>query len=166
MTPREFVTEYMSYAQECEAETGISAIFTLAQAALESGWGSHAPGNNFFGVKAGPRWQGLTQLLTTREVHTTATVKYPVVVSITKRPDGKYEYRVKDWFRAYPSAKEGFVDHAKFFLVNKRYASALQDKGDPVRFAQAVAAAGYATDPGYAGSLWSIISSIKRIMAG
>lgn len=30
---------------------GILASVTIAQAALESGWGAHAPGNNLFGIK-------------------------------------------------------------------------------------------------------------------
>ena len=37
------------YAIETERKTGISHLFILAQAALESAWGTHAPGNMFFG---------------------------------------------------------------------------------------------------------------------
>ena len=47
-----FKEKYLPYAMESERKTGLSAIFILAQAALETGWGKHAPGNMFFGIKA------------------------------------------------------------------------------------------------------------------
>ena len=47
-----FKEKYLPYALESERKTGISAVFILAQAALETGWGKYAPGNMFFGVKA------------------------------------------------------------------------------------------------------------------
>ena len=166
MTPETFITTYLPYAETTEKETGISAAFVLAQAALESGWGKHAPGFNFFGVKAGPGWKGLTQLLTTREVHTTATVPYPVIVSIVPRQDGRFSYTVKDRFRAYRDAAEAFTDHARFFLANRRYHQALEVKGDPEAFARGVAKAGYATDPMYERSLVSIIRKITAMTGG
>lgn len=166
MTPTEFVNAFRAYAEATEKETGISAVFTLAQAALESGWGKHAPGNNFFGVKARSGWKGAVQLLSTREVHSTDQRTYPIVISITKRDDGKYEYRVKDWFRAYTTPEGSFTDHGRFFLDNPRYTEALNVKDEAEKFARAVASAGYATDPGYAATLVSIIGTITRIMSG
>ena len=50
-----FKEKYLLYALESERKTGISAVFILAQAALETGWGKYAPGNMFFGVKATKR---------------------------------------------------------------------------------------------------------------
>jgi peptidoglycan hydrolase FlgJ len=59
MTRQEaFVAKYMPYAKKTEAATGISAIFIVAQAALESGWGKHSIGNNVFGITAGSNWKG------------------------------------------------------------------------------------------------------------
>ena len=52
MTAKEFIQTYKPFAMESERKTGISHLFILAQAALESGWGKRAPGYNFFGVKA------------------------------------------------------------------------------------------------------------------
>lgn len=164
MTPETFIATYRPYAETSEKETGISAVFVLAQAALESGWGKHAPRFNFFGVKAGPGWKGLTQLLTTREVHSTATVSYPVIVSITPRQDGRFAYVVKDTFRAYRDAAEAFTDHARFFLANRRYRQALEVKHDPEAFARSIAKAGYATDPMYERTLVSVIRRIKPMM--
>ncbi len=41
----------LPHALAAQALTGVPASVSLAQAALESGWGRHAPGHNFFGIK-------------------------------------------------------------------------------------------------------------------
>src|SRR5690606_40882563 len=48
------------------AETGVDPRIIIAQAAIETGWGAHAPGNNFFGIKSHGKGGG--QTLTTQEV--------------------------------------------------------------------------------------------------
>ena len=53
MTPKDFIKQYKPFALETERKTGISHLFILAQAALESGWGNSAPGNMFFGGQSG-----------------------------------------------------------------------------------------------------------------
>lgn len=165
MKPSEFVKEYYGFAKATENKTGIDARFTLAQAALESGWGKSAVGNMFFGVKAGKNTPiEKQQLLTTREVLSNPNASFPVVVSKAKRSDGKWEYRVKDWFRKYDSPEESFTDHANFFFDNKRYHKALQVKDDPYKFAEEVAKAGYATDPNYATILKSVIRTIEKYL--
>ena len=160
-----FFKLYYPGAVLCERETKIPALATLAQAAMESGWGERAPENNFFGIKANSSWKGKRQLLTTSEVFKDNDRKrhvFPEVVAITPFKNDKgetlYRWTVKDWFRAYDTVAEGFADHGKFFHENPRYAKALQAK-TPQEFANLVAAAGYATGPGYA-KLW------KDVMAG
>lgn len=163
MTPSEFVKAYYMYAKQTEAKTGIDARFTLAQAALETGWGKSAPGNMFFGVKASkdtPADQ--KQLITTREVLRSPNVRFPEVISITPRSDGRYDYRVKDWFRKYDTPEGSFTDHTQFFFKNQRYAKALEFKMDPYKFAEEIAKAGYATDPNYATSLKAVIRTIEK----
>lgn len=163
MTPKGFVHSYYPYALETGRKTGIDARFTLAQAALETGWGKSAPGNMFFGVKARPGTpENKRQLLRTREVLLVDGAKFPEVISIKKLPSGKYEYIVKDWFRKYDTPEESFTDHAKFFFENKRYKDALRVKGDPYKFAEAIARAGYATDPNYANSLKAVIRTVEK----
>lgn len=152
----------MPYALETQAKKGISALFILAQAALESGWGGRVFGNMFFGVKDTDGLNGNEQLLTTREVHNNPNVKYPVILKITQTGKRLWEYRVKDWFRKYNSPEESFTDHADFFFKNKRYAEALKVRSDPYAFARAIAKAGYATDPNYATSLIAVIRTVER----
>ncbi|WP_090826945.1 glucosaminidase domain-containing protein [Paenibacillus sp. yr247] len=121
-----------------EIQSGIPAAITLAQAALESGYGKSAPGYNFFGIKADSSWTGATQLLwTTEEI-------------------GGVRVPVQALFRAYPSAQASFLDHSKFLLMNGRYQIALQKK-NPYEFANELQAAGYATDNQYSNKLKQII---------
>lgn len=158
-----FFKLYYRSALQCERATNVPALVIMAQAALESGWGEQAPGNMFFGIKAGPTWKGKRQLLVTREVHPTKSVKYPEIISISSRSDGKYDYQVKDWFRAYDTAAESFRDHGQFLRENPRYKPAFAST-DPCKFANAIAAAGYATDPAYAKTLKSIIKSLQKML--
>lgn len=165
MKPNEFVVKYLEYAQDSEAYTGISSVFTLAQAALESGWGEKAIGNNFFGVKANRTTpMNKKQLIKTKEVLKTNSAYFPEIFSIKQRADGKYDYVVKDWFRKYDTPEECFTDHANFFFENKRYSKALEYRSDPYKFAKEIAKAGYATAPNYAEVLVSVIKTIERNM--
>lgn len=162
MTPKEFIKQYKPFALETERKTGISHLFTLAQAALESGWGERTFGNMLFGIKARPETPAdKKQLLRTTEVLSSANTVFPKIFSIKKRADGKYTYSVLDWFRKYETQEECFTDHAQFFFINKRYAKALLVRSDPYKFAEEVAKAGYATAPNYADSLKKLIKTIE-----
>ena len=165
MTPKDFVKKYKPFALESKKKTGISHLFILAQAALESGWGMSVPGNMFFGVKAGKDTPAnKKQLLNTTEILNAPNLgyKFPQVMSIYQLSSGKYTYEVKDWFRKYDTPEECFTDHAEFFFRNKRYAKALLVKTDPYKFADEVAKAGYATAPNYAKILKDVIKTIEK----
>lgn len=164
MTPKEFIKQYKPFALETERKTGISHLFTLAQAALESGWGERGVGNNFFGIKATKDTPAnKKQLFKTTEVLNAPNLgyKFPQVISIYQLPNGKYKYEVKDWFRKYDTPEECFTDHAELFFRNKRYAKVLLVKADPYKFAEEVAKAGYATATNYADSLKKIIKMLE-----
>lgn len=138
MAPDDFIEQILLGARTCQRTTGIPASFTIAQAALESSWGNRAPGNNLFGIKADPSWKGPTVPINTHEVLNGQRV------AITAN------------FRAYASLGDSLVDHAKFFLDNRRYRPCFLEKTGE-GWARAVAKAGYATDPGYADKLISIM---------
>ncbi|MFX1704611.1 glucosaminidase domain-containing protein [Chitinophaga sp. CC14] len=151
----------------CWRDTGIPTLFMLAQKGLESGWGDHAPQFNSSGMTPGPAWKGRTQLLRTeedfpdnnRQLH-----KFPEVISITAyTKDGKTRYKwvVRRLFRAYDSAAEAWTDYGRFLKEQKRYASAF-NFSDPRKFADAIAAAGYATGPKYAEELKKCITSVEN----
>lgn len=138
MKPEDFIDHILLGARTCQRTTGIPASFTIAQAALESSWGSRAPGNNLFGIKADPGWKGPTVPILTHEVVNGQRVQ------ITAK------------FRAYASPGDSLLDHAQFFLQNQRYRKCFLEKTGE-GWARAVAKAGYATDPGYADKLISIM---------
>lgn len=163
-SPADFVRSFGPYAKASEAKTGVPGLVTLAQAAVESGWGARAAGNNFFGIKAkASDASGTRQLWRTREVLSRPDVRsFPEVISVTPRADGKYDYVVRDWFRVFPSPELAFVGHGEFLRRNKRYAPAFNVGGDPYRFAAEVARAGYATDPGYTKVVHSVMRLLER----
>lgn len=140
MTPDEFIKTLLQPARISAAKTNVPASFTLAEAALESGWGSHAPGMNLFGVKADASWKGPVTIKRTREFIN----GLPVIVEAKFRA-------YKDWFGS-------IEDHAEFLLRNPRYKPAFQFRNGE-NFAKAIAKAGYATDPDYADKLIAVMDS-------
>lgn len=165
MKPEIFVKNNLAHAKAVELKTGISAVATLTQAALESAWGDVAPGNMFFGVKDTDGINGNEQLITTTEYSSRANLKFPFIISVTPvMLNGRkmFKYKVKDYFRKYNSPEESFNDHAQFFLKNKRYAKALKVRNDYNRFFEEIAKAGYATDPNYANTLKAVSKSIVK----
>ena len=165
MTPKLFVQTYYPHALEVQKRTGISAVAILTQAALESAWGRVAPGFMFFGVKDTDGINGNEQLLTTTEYSSRANLKFPVILSITpvlRNGRKMFKYKVKDYFRKYKTPEDCFNDHAQFFFKNKRYSEALKFKGEPNRFFEEIAKAGYATDPNYAATLKAVSKTILK----
>lgn len=134
MSPSVFFNKFYPLAKKASEATGISALLILAQSALESGWGSHAPENNYFGIKANSAWKGAKRAVATHEF--IKGVKTPVT----------------DYFRAYASPEDSFLDWANFIKVNPRYAKVLSSS-DTVAAARELQKAGYSTSPVYADSL-------------
>ena len=141
MKPQEFIALIGPAAQASAANTGVPASFTVAQAALESGWGTSSlarDGRNLFGVKADPAWRGDVLYINTRDFL-----------------NGAWTTVAARW-RKYADWQDCMDDHAAFLHQNRRYAACfLCTTGDA--FAKAVAKASYATDPDYAAKLISII---------
>jgi flagellar protein FlgJ len=133
-------------ADRVSKATGVPAIFMLAQAALESGWGKHeikfADGksaHNLFGIKANDQWTGRTAYANTSEFI-----------------DGVKVARVEK-FRAYDSYAESFKDFVNLLKSNPRYKQVLQSVHDPISYSNAMQKSGYATDPQYGKKLQSTI---------
>ena len=141
MPPTAFLDLLLPAARECHRITGIPASFTLAQAALESGWGASklaGQGRNLFGVKADRSWKGETlDMLTTEVVR------------------GKRIKVMAKW-RVYPTWSACMLDRAEFFRRNPRYSKCWAEKTGE-GWVRAVAAAGYATDPEYAEKVIAVI---------
>jgi flagellum-specific peptidoglycan hydrolase FlgJ len=134
-----FIDMVAPLAQAAQARTKVPASVTIAQAILETGWGKHtiADANNLFGIKGTGPAGSIT--VPTHEVVNGA------------------ETTVDAAFRKYHNIGESVEDHADFFVVNKRYAHALEVASDANSFAQEIQRAGYATDPDYAAKLISLM---------
>lgn len=143
MKSKDFISTLTEPAKELAKATKIPASFTIAQAALESGWGNSElawSAHNIFGIKADRSWVGEVVMMPTREFL-----------------GGEWTVVTAKW-RKYPDWSACLKDHAKFLLENPRYKPAFATtKG--IQFAQAVAKAGYATDPAYAGKISQIITT-------
>ena len=167
MKPQDFVKAYLQDARNTEAKTGVSAIAILAQAALESGWGSYAPGNMFFGQKDFDGLNGNEQLCRTVEYSRRADLKFPVIHSINPvviNGIRYFKYDIEDYFRKYESPEDCFIDHVNFLIKNTRYAQAMLVKSDPIAFLTELAKAGYASAPNYAATMTAMVKSINLFL--
>ncbi|MBV8713511.1 MAG: glucosaminidase domain-containing protein [Chloroflexi bacterium] len=139
-TPQEqFISSIAEAAVESADQTGVPASVTIAQAILESYWGSSRlahDANNYFGIKAQTRGGSAGSL----------------TFDVWEVIGGRNVVQTQA-FRAYNTVAESFVDHGLFFMENSRYASAMAVKDDPKQFAVAINRDGYATDPSYASKL-------------
>ena len=114
---------------------------TIAQAALESGWGTSElamRANALFGIKADKRWNGRTYAIKTTEWYNNK----PVIIV--------------DKFRAYPTWEASIIDHTAFLTGSSRYRYVIGEQ-DCNKACRALQAAGYSTDPDYANKLIRLI---------
>ncbi|MDC9597276.1 flagellar assembly peptidoglycan hydrolase FlgJ [Xenorhabdus anantnagensis] len=150
MQSASFVSMLSVPAQLASQQSGIPHLLIIAQAALESGWGQREiltaegkPSHNLFGIKAGKHWKGpVTHIMTTEYI------------------DGEPK-KMQDNFRVYSSYVEAITDYVKLLTENPRYAKVAQST-TAEQGAYSLQDAGYATDPGYAKKLVSLIQQLKN----
>ena len=145
-----FLDKVWEHAQEAAEDVGVPAMFIIAQAALETGWGraqlvgeDGRQSHNLFNIKAGRNWTGKT-----------------VEVRVREYEKGRPVIR-KAAFRAYDSYRDAFIDYARLLKNNERYAQVLGED-DPSQFAYGLQRAGFATDPSYGKKIVAIIKHIER----
>ena len=138
--PERFNIEVIRAAQASQRVWGIPASITLAQWALESGFGTRMPAgsNNPFGIKA--------------------KSDQPSVMALTTEVIGGKKKTANAAFRAFGSLEEAFISHGKLLGSAAVYANARRFVNDPDRFADALTGV-YATDPNYGRSLKSIMKT-------
>ncbi|MEK6993361.1 glucosaminidase domain-containing protein [Paenibacillus sp. FSL K6-1566] len=143
MKPHEFIAKLAPIATEDMRKYGVPASLTLAQAILESNWGTSGltqKANNLFGIKGtGPA----------------GSVTMP-----TTEYRGNTPYTVQAQFRKYNGWHESVDDHTRLILNGtrdkpKRYHGVLW--ADYKTAATEIWKGGYATDPKYPQKLISII---------
>ncbi|AUI71737.1 glycoside hydrolase family 73 protein [Companilactobacillus alimentarius] len=139
-----FIKKISPYAVELGQDYGVLPSITIAQAILESDWGTSTLAsqyNNYFGIKGDD--PANTKVLQTKEY-----------------TDGQW-VTINGRFRVYSDFRESMKDHTKL-LVNgtswnsQQYKQVLQSK-DYIDAAVALQADGYATDPGYTSKIIRVI---------
>ncbi|WP_022797228.1 glucosaminidase domain-containing protein, partial [Bavariicoccus seileri] len=149
----DFLNKLLPDAQNIANDKGLYTSVMLAQAVLESGWGtsklSKDPYNNLFGIKARPGEDSVD--MNTLEDDGT----------------GNY-YTIVDGFRVYPSYKESLTDYANFLTGDNgkdqwrynNYAGVRRENTKTYQDAtKALYDANYATDTSYTSKLNTIIES-------
>jgi flagellum-specific peptidoglycan hydrolase FlgJ len=134
-TTVEYIDKYKVAAMEEMKVFKIPASITLAQGILESSSGNSLltkKSNNHFGIKCHKGWKG------NKTYHD---------------DDEKGEC-----FRVYKDPKTSYRDHSLFLAGRERYSKLFKfKKGDYVKWAKGLSAAGYATDRRYPAKLIALI---------
>ncbi|MFD1393406.1 glycoside hydrolase family 73 protein [Lacticaseibacillus jixianensis] len=141
-----FIKRLAPYAQTLQGQYQVLPSITLAQAILESDWGTSTLASeyhNLFGIKGSD--PATSRVMKTQEYQ-----------------DGKW-VTVDARFRIYPSDEASMKDHALLLVNGPKWNPHLYD---PVRqatsyeaAAKALQTAGYATDPTYAAKLIRLIKA-------
>lgn len=145
MTETKFIGKIANFAVKDMQISKVPASLTIAQAALESGWGSSGltvKANNLFGIKgSGPAGS--------------------ITVQTTEYVNGE-AVKVEAPFRAYNNWGESVADHSALIVNGVSWNRSLYSKvlgASGKVAAQEIAAAGYATDPNYAAKLIQIMNT-------
>ena len=136
---KEFLERIIPLAKADMKKTKILASLTIAQAILESGWGTSAlarKSNNLFGIKGNGK-------------------NYKTFEYINgKRVD------IVDSFKVYPDWETSVTDHSGLFLRLSRYQNLIGER-DYKKACRKVYEDGYATAPNYTEALIKIIEQYK-----
>lgn len=143
MDPKEFIDTISGAAQDLQQKYSILTSITLAQAALETGWGRSIPEDkytgqlsyNLFGIKGeGPAGS---------------------VTCDTREFRGNRMVEEEAQFRAYNNWLESLEDHCQLLLTD--WYKPVRDAVDYREAARRLQSCGYATDPSYAQKLIQLI---------
>jgi len=129
-----FINFVIKDAKKVSKKYKIPVSIVIAQSGHEIGWNLKPKGNAFYGEKS-HNSTGPSVTFTTHEVIKGKRIK------------------IKDKFKAFSSYAAAADGYGRFLTLNKRYKGCFAFYKKPYKFADAVAAAPYATDPKYAQKL-------------
>jgi flagellum-specific peptidoglycan hydrolase FlgJ len=144
-----FIAKASGYAKEVAAANNLYASVMIAQAILESGWGTSTlttQANNMFGIKGSYNGQ------------------YVEMATLEDNGSGNY-YQILAKFRKYPSLRESFEDNAyvlrntSFTAGSYYYSGAWLSNTTSYTEATAWLQGRYATDTSYASKLNNLIAT-------
>lgn len=133
----------LAQAERRKREKWVLPSVCIAQAALETGWGTSSlmlKANAYFGIKASESWTGKVYSSKTKECY-----------------DGVNFTTETACFRAYDSVADSVEDYFELITGSSRYAAAVNET-DAEKAITAIKNGGYATDPNYVKSIMNIIN--------
>jgi flagellum-specific peptidoglycan hydrolase FlgJ len=135
-------------AVACEEATRVPAELTVAQWAVESGWGIHEPGNNCFGIKAYSGCYGVQRLNTAEFIN-------------------GVEKTVQQEFATFPTLTDCFQKHAMLICEGRPYRAAWQEYETSKNITALVRGIApiYATAPDYARTLLEVLAMPRVLEA-
>jgi flagellum-specific peptidoglycan hydrolase FlgJ len=146
MTKQEFVQQARAAALRSSERSGMPAMVTVAQAALESNWGLSKlsqEANNYFGIKAHGKHERIQ--MSTEECERGKTVA------------------IEAEFAKYPSLLDCIECRDGILLRSAIYVGARQKRGDESAFIREIAKH-WATDPKYAEKLQAVLIEVKGLV--
>lgn len=145
----------------------VPASITLAQAALETAYGTKVVGNNYFGIKA-KGYKG-KEFITTEFYSEKEFIRNrKKVISFQLIHSGgnerTYKCKIKDSFASYETPWKSFRAHSEYLANEKRYAPLFTHGKDYTAWADKIGSTktggvGYATSPDYGRLLRKIIEA-------
>lgn len=134
---RAFFEKYAAAAMEEQRRYGIPASVTLAQMAVESGYGESnlaKQDNNYFGIKASKEW-----------------------IKSGKPWSYHHDDHYNDKFCTFGNALESLEYHSKVLMADRYKACRQYAPTDHLHWIEGIKKGGYATDPNYVASIEGVI---------
>lgn len=147
MTKGQFLEQVLAAATQSSKQSGMPALVTVAQAALESNWGKSRlsqEAHNYFGIKAHGTHARIQ--MSTHECRNGCTVEVDAV------------------FAKYASVAECIQCRDGILLHGASYAVARQKRGDEEDFICELAKH-WATDPKYSEKLQAVLVEVKELLS-
>ena len=132
-----FFEKYAAAAMEEQRRYGIPASVTLAQMAVESGYGESSlakQDNNYFGIKASQDW-----------------------IKSGKPWSYHHDDHYNDKFCTFGSALESLENHSKVLMADRYKACRQYAPTDHLHWIEGIKKGGYATDPRYVATIEGVI---------
>ena len=133
----EFFEKYAAAAIEEQKRYGIPASVTLAQMAVESGYGESnlaRQDNNYFGIKASDKW-----------------------IKAGKPWSYHHDDHYNDKFCTFASPLDSLEYHSKVLMADRYKACRQYASDDHTHWIEGIKKGGYATDPRYVGTIEGVI---------
>lgn len=140
-----FIERIEKGAIEAYGKYKIFPSVTIAQAIIETGWGTSDKAiqcNNYFGVKASGSWNGQVLDLPTKEFL-----------------NGKYVDTTASW-RVYPTVEDSILDHGVFLQKSNYTSKGVLSARNYAEQITAIHKGGYATDPLYSSKICTLINRL------